>query len=327
MNDDPTPEEINELEENEATVSPYDVPEGHRSGFVALAGRPNVGKSTLMNALLEQKIAAVSPKPQTTRTRQLGIITTQDYQMVFVDTPGIIRKARHKLDEYMLAAATDTLQDADVVLWLVDAAEIPGTGDKEIATVLSQLPPDRHVILGLNKIDMVSPADALTHTEAYRRLLPSAEWMHLSALTGDGVPQLLDALVAALPEGPRYYPPEQVTDVYIRNIAAELIREQLMIQLQEEIPYGTAVVVREYKERDDGTTYINADIYVERPNHKGIVIGKGGSQLREIGAASRKEIEDLAGGKVFLDLWVKVQPDWRRDERLLRQFGYEYKPE
>lgn len=324
MDEQITPEE-QPMEPNAA--SPYEVPEGHRSGFVALTGRPNVGKSTLMNALLEQKVAAVSPKPQTTRVRQLGIITQPEYQMVFVDTPGIVRKARHKLDEYMLSAATDTLQDADVVLWLVDATELPGAGDREIAAVLSQLPPDRKLILGLNKIDQVSAGDALVHTEAYRQLLPTAEWMHLSALRGDGVPQLLDALVSGLPEGPRYYPADQVTDVYIRNIAAELIREQLMIQLQEEIPYGTAVVVREYKERDDGTTYINADIFVERDNHKGIVIGKGGKQLRDIGAASRHEIEELVGGKVFLDLWVKVQPDWRRDERLLKQFGYEYSSE
>ncbi len=325
--DDNTPPDRDPIEIESDPGTPYEVPEGHRSGFVALTGRPNVGKSTLMNALMEQKIAAVSPKPQTTRVRQLGIITRPDYQMVFVDTPGIVRKARHKLDEYMLSAASDTLHDSDVVLWLVDTTELPGAGDREIAAVLSQLPPDRKVILGLNKIDQVSPGDALMHTEAYRQLLPTAQWMHLSALQGDGVPQVLEALVDGLPEGPRYYPADQVTDVYIRNIAAELIREQLMIQLQEEIPYGTAVVVREYKERDDGTIYINADIFVERSNHKGIVIGKGGQQLRNIGTASRKEIEELVGSKVFLDLWVKVQPDWRRDERLLKQFGYDYSSE
>lgn len=299
---------------------PFETPEGHRSGFVALVGRPNVGKSTLMNAFMRQKIAAVTHRPQTTRTRQRGIITEPEYQMIFIDTPGIIRDPRHELDEYMVQTALETLDDADVVLWLVDLTERPGAADREIAARLAE--GDRRVILGLNKIDAVSPAEALPRTEAYVSLLRSAEWLHLSALTGDGVGELLEKLVAALPEGPRYYPADQITDIYERNIAAELIREQIMLQLRDEVPYGTAVRVRDFKERANGTTYVSADIFVERDSHKSIVIGAGGAQLKAIGAAAREQIEQLVGGKVFLELWVKVEKDWRRNPHLLRQFGY-----
>lgn len=299
----------------------YETPDGHRSGFVALVGRPNVGKSTLMNAFMQQKIAAVSHRPQTTRTRQLGIITAPDYQIVFVDTPGIITQPRHELDSYMVQTALETLDDADVILWLLDLTERPGENDQLIAERLAGLRSSR-VILGLNKMDAVSAADMLVRTEAYTALLPGAEWHHLSATTGEGVAELLARLVAALPEGPRYYPEEQITDIFVRNIAAELIREQLMLQLREEVPYGTAVQVRDFKERDNGTVYISADIFVERDSHKSIIIGAGGAQLKQLGAAAREQIEQLVGGKVFLELWVKVEPNWRRDPQLLRQFGY-----
>ena len=298
----------------------YETPEGHRSGFVALVGRPNVGKSSLMNAFMRQKIAAVTHRPQTTRTRQLGIITEPGYQMIFIDTPGVIREPRHPLDEFMVRSALETLDDADVVLWLADMSQQPADGDRRIAELLAQ--GERHVILALNKIDLVAPAGALQRTEAYVSLLPSAEWLHLSALRGDGVAELLDRLVAALPEGPRYYPADQITDIFERNIAAELIREQLMLQLHDEIPYGTAVSVRDFKERANGMTYVSADIFVERESHKSIVIGKQGAQLKALGAAAREQIEQLVDGKVFLELWVKVEPNWRRDPNLLRQFGY-----
>ena len=298
----------------------YETPAGHRSGFVALVGRPNVGKSTLMNAFMGQKIAAVTHLPQTTRTRQLGIITESGYQVIFIDTPGIIRDPRHELDEFMVQSALETLDDADVILWLVDMTEQPGSGDRQVAELLAE--GERRVILALNKIDAVSPADALQRTEAYVSMLRSAEWLHLSALTGDGVGELLEKLVAALPEGPRYYPPEQITDIYERNIAAELIREQIMLQLRDEIPYGTAVRVRDFKERPNGTTYVSADIFVERETHKSIVIGAGGAQLKALGAAAREQIEGLVGGKVFLELWVKVEKDWRRNPNALRQLGY-----
>jgi GTP-binding protein Era len=301
-------------------VALYETPEGHRSGFVALVGRPNVGKSTLMNAFMRQKIAAVTHRPQTTRTRQLGIITEPGYQMIFIDTPGIIRDPRHQLDEFMVQSALETLDDADVVLWLVDMTEQPGSSDRDIAALLAE--GERKVILALNKIDAVSPADALQRTEAYVSLLRSADWLHVSALNGDGVGELLGRLVAALPEGPRYFPADQVTDAYERTIAAELIREQIMLQLRDEIPYGTAVRVRDFKERPNGSTYVSADIFVERDSHKSIVIGAGGAQLKAIGAAAREQIEQLVGGKVFVELWVKVEKDWRRDPNLLRQLGY-----
>jgi GTP-binding protein Era len=273
-----------------------------------------------MNALMGQKLAAVTPRPQTTRSRQLGIITEPGYQMIFIDTPGIIRDPRHELDEYMVQSALETLDDADVVLWLVDVSERPGEGDRAIAARLAE--GERRVILALNKIDLVAPADALQLTEAYVSLLRSADWLHLSALNGEGVAELLDRLVAALPEGPRYYPADQITDVYERHIAGELIREQIMLQLRDEIPYGAAVRVRDFKERPNGVTYVSADIYVERDSHKRIVIGADGAQLKAIGAAAREQIEQLTGGKVFLELWVKVEKDWRRNANALRQFGY-----
>jgi len=303
------------------TTETYQTPEGHRSGFVALVGRPNVGKSTLMNAFMRQKIAAVSHRPQTTRTRQLGIITEPHYQIVFMDTPGIITQPRHELDEFMVQAALETLGDADVVLWLLDLTTRPGEDDRLIAERLAAVGPDK-VIMALNKVDATAPQEALSHTEAYAALLRGATWLHLSALDGLGVAELLERLVAALPEGPRYYPPEQITDVFERNIAAELIREQLLLQLREEIPYGTAVQVRDFKERENGTIYISADIFVERDSHKSIVIGAGGAQLKQLGAAAREQIEQLMDAKVFLELWVKVEPNWRRDPQLLKQFGY-----
>jgi GTP-binding protein Era len=310
--DDPTIDE---------TAASYETPEGHRSGFVALVGRPNVGKSTLMNALLRQKIAAVSHRPQTTRTRQLGIVTEESYQIVFVDTPGIITQPRHELDEFMVQSALEMLSDADVVLWLLDLTTPPGEDDRLIAERLGGVGVDK-VIMGLNKVDATPAADVLRYTEVYTALLPGAAWLHLSATDGQGVAELLERLVAALPEGPRYYPPEQITDVFERNIAAELIREQLMLQLRDEIPYGTAVQVRDFKERPNGAIYISADIFVERDSHKSIVIGAGGAQLKQLGAAAREQIEQLMDAKVFLELWVKVEPNWRRNPGLLRLFGY-----
>ncbi|MDX1414896.1 MAG: GTPase Era [Candidatus Promineifilaceae bacterium] len=298
------------------------VPEDFKSGFVALVGRPNVGKSTLMNALLQQKIAIVTPRPQTTRTKQLGIITEADYQMIFIDTPGMIKSARHKLDEYMLETAEDTFTDADVVLWLVDVTDWPGAEDKSIAAKLQAAGDRAQIILGMNKVDKLAADQVLPHSNAFRELLPNADWILFSALTQKGLPELLQMLVDALPQGPLYYPPDQVTDVFLRDIAAEMIREQIMLQLREEIPYGAAVQVVDFKERSNGTTYISANIFVERSSHKRIIIGHKGKQLQSIGKAAREEIETMLEGKVFLELWVKVQPKWRRDEDALRRFGY-----
>lgn len=312
---------------NEPTSIPtgYDINEGHRSGFVAVIGRPNVGKSTLINGLLQEKINIVSPRPQTTRSRQLGILTTADYQVVFVDTPGLMQP-RHKLDEFMVETAVDSLNEADVVLFLVDGSEPVGPGDQAIAEQMHGLDDSSTVILAINKSDVTAPENVMPHTEAYRALLPNATWIFFSARTGNGRNELLDLIVQALPEGPRYYPADQVTDVYLRDMAAEFVREQVMLQLRDEIPYSVAVQVEQFKERDNGTTYIGANIIVERDNHKAIVIGAKGSQLRQIGAAARKELEELLEGKVFLELWVKVEPKWRHNEQALKRLGYT-KPE
>jgi GTP-binding protein Era len=300
----------------------YTTPEGFRSGFVALVGRPNVGKSTLMNAFMQQKIAIVTPRPQTTRTRQLGIITEEYYQMIFVDTPGIMKQPRHKLDEYMLDSAVKTLTDADVVLWLVDGSELPGPEDKAIADRLQASGNQSSIILGINKVDTLSADKVLPRTEAYRSLVPAAAWIAFSALQQHGLPELLQMLVDRLPKGPLYYPPEQITDAFLRDIAAELIREQIMLQLREEVPYSTAVQVQDFKERPNGNTYISANIIVERESHKKIIIGRQGEQLRRIGSAARREIEELLEGKVFLELWVRVQPKWRQNESTLRRLGF-----
>ncbi len=299
-----------------------ELPPEHKSGFVALVGRPNVGKSTLMNAFMQQKIAIVTPRAQTTRTRQLGIITEPAYQMIFIDTPGLIQKPRHKLDEFMRETAVDTLSDADVVLWLVDGSEPPGSEDRAIAEELQKLGKHTRLILGINKLDLLSAKQVIPRTEAFRKLVPEAAWILFSAETKAGLGELLQMLMDALPLGPRYYPADQITDIFVRNIVAELIREQVMLQLRDEIPYGTAVKVTEYKERKNGTTYIQATIYIERESHKRILIGTKGTRLRQIGAEARKAIEELIDGKAYLELWVKVEPKWRRSERSLQRFGY-----
>lgn len=298
------------------------LPPGHRSGFVAVVGRPNVGKSTLINAFLRQKVAIVSPRPQTTRTTQRAILTTDDYQMIFVDTPGIMQP-RHKLDEFMLDTALETLLDADVILWLVDAADPPGAGDRDIAEKLRQVVTETPVILAINKSDLLQPDEVIPRSEAYRALLPEAKsWILFSATEGQGRDELFQMLVDALPQGPRYYPVDQITDLYVRDIAAEMVREQVLLKIREEIPHGVAVQVEEFKERENGVVYINATVYVERESHKKIIIGSKGAQLRDIGADARREIERMLGTRVYLDLWVKAAPRWRTDESALRRFGY-----
>lgn len=314
-------EEEFELHSDFELLDEEQLPDGHKSGFVAIVGRPNVGKSTLLNNFLQQKIAIVSPRPQTTRSRQLGILTRPEYQIIFVDTPGIMQP-RHKLDEFMLDEAMATLEDVDIVLWLVDASEPPGPGDEEIAGRLRSLAGQTDLILGMNKADLLKPEEVMPRADAYRALLPDAAWILFSATEGRGVAELFGMLLERLPEGPRFYPPEQVTDIYMRDLAAELIREQILLQIREEIPHGTAVAVDEFKERETGMVYIHAIIFVEREAHKKIVIGAGGAQLRAIGAEARKEIERMLGTRVYLELWVKVEPQWRRNEKALRRLGY-----
>ncbi len=311
------------MSEKEEKSTNYTVPQNppHKSGFVTIVGRPNVGKSTLFNAFMQQKLAIVSPRPQTTRTRMMGIITEAAYQMIFLDTPGLL-KPRHKLDEFMVETAVETFADADVILYLVDASEPPGAGDQAITRQLRELGSQTKIILAMNKGDLLKPDQILPRTAEYRALLPQADWILFSATKGNGRDELFQMLVDALPQGPQYYPEDQLTDVFVRDIAGELIREQIFLQLRDEIPYGTAVVVEEFKERENGVTYIGASIYVERDSHKGIIIGAKGKQLQQIGAMARKEIEDLIEQQVFLELWVKVEPKWRHNENALKRLGY-----
>ncbi|HSG14789.1 MAG TPA: GTPase Era [Anaerolineae bacterium] len=318
--EDYRPSEMAELDLS--SLSEEELPKGHKSGLVAVAGRPNVGKSTLLNQILKQKIAIVTPRPQTTRTNQLGILTRPEYQIIFVDTPGLM-KPRHKLDEFMVGSAEDSVRDADIVLWLVDVAGSPGAGDRAIAATLGRLPEDVKVIMAMNKSDLLAPEDVLARTETYGALLPAADWLLISALNDLGLDALLEMIIEALPEGPRYYPADQTTDSFVRDLAAEFVREQIYLQMREEIPYGAAVQVTEFKERENGVIYIRADIYVERDAHKKMIIGAKGAQLRKIGAAARTEIEQLVGERVFLELWVRVERNWRKNEQTLKRLGYQ----
>ncbi len=296
-----------------------------RAGFIAVAGRPNVGKSTLLNALVGQKIAAVSPKPQTTRKRQLGILTTERGQIVFVDTPGIHRPV-HKLGQALNEEARQALADADGILFVVDASRPPTAEDEMVARHIRALEPPRPVVLALNKADLV-PGDRRSAQEAlYRPLVPQAERLWISALTGENLPSLLNRLFALLPEGPPFYDPDQVTDLYERDIAADLIREAALLHLRDEVPHSIAVRIDEYKERESGAAYIAATLFVERDSQKGIVIGRRGAMLKQIGTTARKAIEAMSGRRVYLDLRVKVRKNWRNDEAFLRQFGFTPRP-
>jgi GTP-binding protein Era len=299
-----------------------EISEDHRSGFVAVIGRPNVGKSTLVNHIVGQKVAIVSPKPQTTRSRIMAILTREDAQVIFVDTPGLHRP-RHKLGQAMVAAATAAIPDADVVLFMVDVSVSPTDEDRMIAELIRRHT-DAPVILGLNKMDLL-PADKVKlHTEAYWELVSDYhEWMMTIATQGVNLDKLLDRLISVLPKGPRYYPGDQVTDQTEREIAAELIREQVLRYTRQEVPHAVAVVVEQFKERENGVVYIAANVFVERESQKGIVIGRRGRMLRQIGAAARQGIERMVGGRVYLDLWVKVREGWRQDEREIRRLGYD----
>lgn len=302
----------------------YDIehPSGHRSGFVAVIGRPNVGKSTLINYLVGQKVAIVSPKPQTTRNRILGILTREDVQAIFVDTPGLHRPL-HKLGKAMVATATQAVPDADVVLFMVDVSSSPNSADRMIADLIREQA-KAPVILVLNKMDLL-PADKVKpHTEAYWDLVPDRRaWMMTTATKGENLDKLLDLIVDSLPEGPPYYPGDQVTDQTERDIAAELIREQVLRHTRQEVPHAVAVVVEEFKEQESGVFFISANVFVEKRSQKGIIIGRKGQMLREIGSVARQEIERMVGGRVYLDLWVKVRKDWRQDETELRRLGYD----
>ena len=299
----------------ETSTPPY------RSGFVAVMGKPNVGKSTLVNALLGQKIAAVSPRPQTTRRRQLGILTLDNAQIIFVDTPGML-KPRHKLDESMVKAASETLADCDAILLLVDASQPPDEADTLLALEVSKLARKTPALLLLNMIDKTDAGALARHTQAYQELVPQATPVAISATRRDGLDYLLQTLIERLPESPALYPEGQVTDLYEREIAADLIREAALNLLYDEVPHGIAVRIDQYLERGEHGAYIEATLFVERESHKGIVIGQGGSMLKQIGSRARQQIEEMSNRKVFLELKVKVSKNWRNDAKTVRWFGY-----
>ncbi len=293
----------------------------YRAGFVVVVGRPNVGKSTLINTLLGQKVAIVSPKPQTTRNRLLGILTRPEAQIVFVDTPGI-HMPLHKLGEVMVKTAQAALPDADVALWVVDVSVPPNEEDRQVSRVLAANAPQLPVILALNKADLLKPAQVQPRVAEYTALAPDAAWELVSAARGDNLENLVGQIVGRLPLSPPLYPEDQVTDQHVRFMAGELVREQVLLHLRDEVPHGTAVLVDRFEEREDGLTYISAVIYVERDTQKPIVLGKGGEMIKRIGQAARAQIEALLDGPVYLDLWVKVRPKWRNDEEQLRRLGY-----
>jgi GTP-binding protein Era len=300
---------------SDTSILPY------KAGFIAVMGRPNVGKSTLINALMGQKIAAVSPRPQTTRKRQLGILTLENAQAILVDTPGV-HQAKHKLGENMNQEAIDTLDDSDLVLFVVDASQPPDEEDRLLARHLAAMLRKVDVLLVLNKIDQIDQETLSERREAYQELAPEATICPISATGRTNLKELTQAIIERLPEGFPFYPEGQVTDLYEREIAADLIREACLLMLRDEVPHGIAVRIDQYIEREEHGAYIEATIFIERDSHKGIVIGQGGSMLKKIGSAARKEIEKMSSRKIFLRLRVKVRKNWRNDEKVLRWFGF-----
>lgn len=297
-----------------------------KSGFVALVGRPNVGKSTLMNRLIGQKIAITSDRPQTTRNKIETVYTDKRGQIIFMDTPGI-HKAKNKLGEYMDRAAEKTFGDADVILWLVEPTTYIGAGEARIAMLLRTVNKGKKpVLLCINKVDQLKKKEDIAAViSAYRKEAEFAEILTVSAKDGTNAGELMDALFRWLPEGPLYYDADTVTTVPMRSIAEELIREQALRLLSDEIPHGIAVLVESFKERREGLFDIAATIVCERDSHKGIIIGKGGSMLKRIGSAARGEIEKQLGAQVNLRLFVKVRKDWRDNESYVRSYGYDLK--
>ncbi len=293
----------------------------YRSGFVSVIGRPNVGKSTLINRMIGMKIAAVSPWPQTTRRKQMGILTLDDAQIIFVDTPGI-HKPLHKLGEWMNKEAEETLDDCDVICFLVDLSQSPDDDDRRISSSLARMKRKVPTLLVLNKLDLVPASTLEAQEQAYQNLLPGVQSIAISATRGDNVNMLLAMVKSHLPVHPPFFPEDQVTDLYEREIVADLIREAALFHLRAEVPHSLAVRIDEFKERQDGNTYIAATLFVERESQKPIVIGQGASMLKKIGISARQEIERMLNKNIYLDLRVKVRKNWRNDESALRLFGY-----
>lgn len=293
----------------------------YRSGFVAIIGRPNVGKSTLMNKMIGEKIAIISDKPQTTRSRIHCVLTREEYQIVFVDTPGL-HKPKNRLGEYMVNTAMSTLNEVDVIIFVVDIAAGVGSGDKKIAETLADV--DTPVIVAFNKADKLSSEDIEKEINKFKQFYNFSDGLVISALTGKNLDELESKIVSYLPEGPQYYPETMVTDQPERLIIAEMIREKALQLLKEEVPHGIGVEIMAMKEREDKPLMdIHAIIHCEKKSHKAIIIGKGGKMLKQIGQKARMDIENLLGIKVYLDIWVKVSEDWRNNQRALRELGYE----
>ncbi|MDW8052262.1 MAG: GTPase Era [Armatimonadota bacterium] len=289
-----------------------EVTPGFRSGFVAVIGKPNVGKSTLINYFVGRKVSIVSPRPQTTRRRILGIANLPEAQIVFVDTPGI-HKPKYKLGEQMVEQAVGALPDADLILFMVDVSKMPSAEDKQIAELL-QKEARAPIILVLNKMDKLPPDKVKPHTEAYWQLVPNhADWMMTTAVKGHNCDKLLQMILKYLPESPPYFPQAQITDQPEQLFAADIIREKVLLNTYHEVPHGVGVAIEQWEERPNGVLYIAATIYVERESHKGIVIGEGGKMLKKIGQRAREELELWFGRKIYLELWVKVRENWRND--------------
>ena len=290
-----------------------------KSGFISIIGRPNVGKSTFMNKVLGQKVAIMSDKPQTTRNKIQGVHTTEDSQMIFIDTPGI-HKPKHQLGEHMMKVARDTLRETEAILFLINVSEELGRGDQFIIDMLQNT--TTPVILVLNKIDLVHPDKLLEQIETYKDKFDFSDIVPISALQGNNVDKLLEVIESYLPQGPMYYPEDRVTDHPEHFIVSELIREKALHLTSQEIPHAIGVEVDKMLADDRDTVHVNATIYVERDSQKGMVIGKNGKMLKDIGSLARGDIESLLGSKVFLELWVKVQKDWRNKSQFMRSLGY-----
>ncbi|MBT2754690.1 GTPase Era [Mesobacillus foraminis] len=294
--------------------------QGYKSGFISIIGRPNVGKSTFLNRVIGQKIAIMSDKPQTTRNKVQGVLTEQDSQLIFIDTPGI-HKPKHKLGDFMMKVAQNTLKEVDLVLFMVNAEEGFGPGEEFIIEKLQSV--RTPVFLIINKIDLIHPDKLLTIIEGYKEKYEFKEIVPISALEGNNVERLLETIKDYLPEGPQYYPADQVTDHPERFIVSELIREKALHLTREEIPHSLAVLIEKMeRKKENNKVHVMATIIVERDSQKGIIIGKQGSMLKEIGKRARLDIENLLGTKVFLELWVKVQKDWRNRATHLRDYGF-----
>ncbi|MCS6846283.1 MAG: GTPase Era [Anaerolineae bacterium] len=313
------------------------LPPDHRSGYVAVVGKPNVGKSTLVNALIGHKVAIISPKPQTTRRRILGILTRDDAQVLFLDTPGV-HEPKQALNRYMMREVDAALKDCDAILFVTDVSRLPADDDRRVAERIARLPQPK--LLAMNKADLLDPRDVVEHVAAHEALLPQTKTdvsvdtevgsresaqppfsifnsqfsMLTSGTRGDNLDKLLSMILRVLPYGPRYFPAGQFTDQNERFLAAEFVREQALRFLEQEVPHGIAVAIEEWQPRPNGMIYIAATVYVERESQKGILIGKGGEMLKKIGINARKEIERELGTKVYLELWAKVRPGWRRDD-------------